>query len=158
MKPVIFAMALLAPLASLGQGIEPDNIRRAKVPAPPWPRGDERGMANQIGPATWQRCAWHLSQPGVKVYEVSQLRSNTMPLSPFAGPLEHKPKATGGIPGSAHAFNSETMNEGAEPAQQGTQIDALGHFAALRQAWDGKAPLPVEDAYYYGGFSQKDVK
>lgn len=140
------------------QSIEPEKIRRAKVPPPPWPRGDERGMANQIGPATWQRCAWHMAQPGVKVYEVSQLRSNSMPLSPFTGPYEQKPKPTGGIPGSAHAFNSETLNEGAEPAQQGTQIDALGHFAALRQAWDGKGALPADEAYYYGGLTQKDVK
>jgi len=63
-----------------------------------------------------------------------------------------------GVPGTAHAFNTETLNEGADPGQQGTQIDAIGHFAALKQPWDGKSPLPVEDAVYYGGFTQKDVK
>src|ERR1044071_8930357 len=122
-------------------GVEPVKLQRLKVPSPPWPAGDERGMANQIGPATLQRCAWHVAEPGARTYELSQVRSNTMPLSPFAGPYTLKPKPTSGIPGSAHAFNSETLNEGAEPGQQGTQIDALGHFAALKQPWDGKSPL-----------------
>src|ERR1051325_9354547 len=152
---VLFATCpALAPL----QAVEPVKLQRLKVPSPPWPAGDERGMANQIGPATLQRCAWHVAEPGARTYELSQVRSNTMPLSPFAGPYTVKPKPTSGIPGSAHAFNSETLNEGAEPGQQGTQIDALGHFAALKQPWDGKSPLPVDEATYYGGFTQKDVK
>ena len=50
------------------------------------------------------------------------------------------------------------FNEGAEPSQQGTQIDALGHFAVLKQPWDGKGPLPLEGAAYYGGFTQEEVK
>lgn len=137
---------------------EPVKLQRMKVPSPPWPAGDERGMANQIGPATQLRCAWHMQQPGSKSYELSHLRSNTMPLSPFAGPYQMKPKATSGIPGTAHVFNSEQVNENAEPAQQGTQMDALGHFASLRQPWDGKAELPAKDASYYGGYTQQDVK
>lgn len=137
---------------------EPVKLQRLKVPSPPWPAGDERGMANQIGPATLQRCAWFMGQAGARTYELSHVRSNTMPLSPFAGPYQSRAKPTAGIPGTAHAFNSETLNEGAEPGQQGTQIDALGHFAALKQPWDGKSPLPVDEALYYGGFTQKDVK
>jgi kynurenine formamidase len=137
---------------------EPDNIQRLKVPPPPWPKGDERGMANQIGPATYQRCAWHMQQPGAKAYELSHVRSNTMPLSPFAGPYAVRPKATAGIPGTAHAFNSEQVNENAEPAQQGTQMDALGHFGAFRQPWDGKAEFPAGQVLYYGGFTQQEVK
>ena len=35
--------------------VEPEKLQRAKVPAPPWAQGDERGMANQIGPATYRR-------------------------------------------------------------------------------------------------------
>jgi hypothetical protein len=46
---------LLVPL--LTHAIEPEKVQRAKVPSPPWAQGDERGMANQIGPATYQRCA-----------------------------------------------------------------------------------------------------
>jgi kynurenine formamidase len=138
--------------------VEPVKLQRLKVPAPPWPAGDERGMANQIGPATLLRCAWHMQQPGSRTYEISHVRSNSMPKSPFTGPLATKPKPTSGIPGSAHAFNSEALNEGAEPAQEGTQMDALGHFAVLKQPWDGSSPLAVDEAVYYGGFTQKDVK
>jgi kynurenine formamidase len=137
---------------------EPVKLQRMKVPAPPWPAGDERGMANQIGPATLNRCAYFMQQPYAKPYEVSHLRSNTMPLSPFSGEFVVKPKPTSGIPGSAHAFNSETFNEGAEHGQQGTQIDALGHFAVLKEPWDGKSPLPLDGAAYYGGLTQSEVK
>ena len=137
---------------------EPVKLQRMKVPAPPWPAGDERGMANQIGPATLNRCAWHMQQPFARPYEVSQLRSSTMPLSAFGGAYQVTPKPTTGIPGTSQAFNTETLNEGAEPGQQGTQIDALGHFAALKAPWDGKAPLPVDGATYYGGLTQNEVK
>ena len=115
-------------------------------------------MANQLGAATWNRCAWHITLPGAKAYELAQLRSNTMPLSPFAGPYVVKPKPTSGIPMTAHAYNSETINEGAEPGQQGTQFDPLGHFAVLQAPWDGKPPFPSEQAVYYGGFTEQQVK
>jgi kynurenine formamidase len=151
------ACALIAASFSL-HAMEPEKMRRLKVPSPPWPQGDERGMANQIGPATQMRCAWHLQQPGSKPYELSQVRSNTMPLSPFAGQYAVKPEPSAGIPGTAHLFNVETYNQGAQPAQQGTQMDALGHFGAFRQPWDGKSPLPADTAVYYGGYTQKDVK
>src|SRR5262245_15505302 len=157
MSRLTIGSALLA-LSLAVHAFEPESIRRLKVPSPPWPAGDERGMANQIGPATYARCAWHMQQPGAKSYDLSYPRSNTMPLSPFAGPYVVKPKATSGIPGTAHAFNSEQLNEGAEPGQQGTQMDALGHFAYFRQPWDGKSPFQPEDALYYGGYAQKDVK
>ena len=154
-----WGLSLALSLSALcAQAAEPEKLQRMKVPPPPWPQGDERGMANQIGPATLQRCAWHMQQPGARSYELSQMRSNTMPASPFAGPTQAKPKATAGIPGTAHAFNSESLNDNAEPAQQGTQMDALGHFAYFRQPWDGKSPLPVESALYYGGFTQNEVK
>ncbi|HXR58933.1 MAG TPA: cyclase family protein, partial [Burkholderiales bacterium] len=60
------------------------------------------------------------------------------------------------LPGTIHAFNLESLGEGSEPGQQGTQIDAIGHFAHLSQPWDGKAPM--DGAAYYGGYTQKDVK
>jgi kynurenine formamidase len=131
---------------------------RSRVPAPPWPAGDERGMANAIGPATWARCAPFLQNAKAKSYEISQIRSNTMPLSPFAGPYVMKPKATATLPFTLHAFNSETYNEGIEHGQEGTQIDAIGHFAYLKQPWDGKGTPPADEASYYGGYKQKDVK
>jgi kynurenine formamidase len=147
---------------SLGTALAAEPLSLVKqarrAPAPPWPAGDERGMANAIGPVTFARCAWHLARPNAKAYELSHVRSNTMPLSPFAGPYAVKPKASAGIPGTAHLFNSETLNEGAEPAAQATQMDALGHFAAFREPWDGKAPFTGEGAVYYGGLTQKEVK
>jgi kynurenine formamidase len=149
---------LFALIACCGFAVEPDEIQRRKVPPLPSAQGDERGMANQIGPATYQRCAWHMQQPGAKAYELSHLRSNTMPLSPFAGQYAVKPEPSAGIPGTAHLFNMETFNQGAQPAQQGTQMDALGHFGAFKQPWDGKSEFPADQAVYYGGFTQKDVK
>lgn len=119
---------------------------------------NEQGMAAQLGPRSWAGCARFLSQPQAKVYELSQLRSPTMPLSPFAGPYQMKPKATSAIPGTVHAFNSETINENAEPGQQGTQFDALGHFAVRGRPWDGKSPLEEEKILYYGGLTQQEVK
>jgi kynurenine formamidase len=157
MKVLLLALAFVSSPALSAEPLR--LIKQAqKAPSPPWPAGDERGMANTLGAQTYARCAWHLSRSGAKTYELSHERSNTMPLSPFTGPYMVKPKASAGIPGTAHVFNSETLNEGAEPAQQGTQMDALGHFAAFRTPWDGKAPFTGEGAAYYGGYTQKDVK
>jgi hypothetical protein len=162
--PFRFSPLALAVAASFAattlHAIEPGRVlalSQKHTPAPPWAAGDERGMANALGQGTWMRCAWHLSQPKARAYEVSQVRSNSMPLSPFTGPYAVKPKPMSGIPGTAHGFNSETLNEGAEPGQQGTQMDAIGHFAYFRQPWDGKPPFPAENALYYGGYAQKDV-
>jgi kynurenine formamidase len=126
--------------------------------SPPWLQGDQWGMANTLGAGTMARCAWHLSQPKAQTYELSYVRSGTMPLSGFSGPYVTKPKGSAGIPGTSQVFNMESLGEGAEPGQQGTQIDALGHFGFLAQPWDGKGTPPVESARYYGGFTQKDVK
>ena len=149
---------LIASLAA--HAVEPERfLRRAeKSPAPPWPAGDERGMANAIGPITFARCAWHLSQRNARAYELSHERSATMPQSPFAAPYAARPKASAGIPGSSHLFNSEVFGDGTEHGQQGTQMDAIGHFAVLPKPWDGKGALPAESASYYGGLTQKDVK
>jgi kynurenine formamidase len=157
---IAFAVALsLAALSA--SAMEPWRIlaqSKKLTPQPPWPAGDERGMANQIGQATWVRCAWHMGNAKAKAYELSHLRSNTMPLSAFSGPYVLKPKPTASIPGTAHVFNLEQYEAGAEPGQQATQIDALGHFGALKAPWDSKPPIPVDDAAYYGGYTQKDVK
>ena len=159
----IAAVATLAMVACTGlsRADEPALLLAAtakRVPNMPWPAGDQRGMGNTQGPATWARCAWHLARPGAKSYEVSYERTATMPQSPFAAPAALKHKPTAGIPGTAHGFNSEVLGEGAEPGQQGTQIDALGHFASLKQPWDGKPPFPAADATYYGGMKASEVK
>jgi hypothetical protein len=156
-----FALVLLALHAAPAAAFEPWKLladTRKATPQPPWPAGDERGMANQIGPATWARCAWHMGQRGARAYELSHLRSNSMPLSPFSGPYVQRYKPTAGLPGTGHGFNGESFAEGAEPAAQGTQMDALGHFAFMREPWDGKPPFPAENLTYYGGHRQADVK
>ncbi|MFL6799649.1 MAG: cyclase family protein [Xanthobacteraceae bacterium] len=127
------------------------------VARPPWPPGDQIGMANALGPATWQRCATYLTNSNAKSYELSHLRSNTMPQSPFGVPLRERYRPTVGIPGTRHAYNGEEMVSG-EVGAQGTQMDAIGHFAVLPQAWDGKGEFPADSAQYYGGYRQADVK
>jgi len=138
---------------------ERDVVDRSKalVPTPPWPAGDERGMANAIGAGTWMRCAYYLGQPNAKEYELSHVRSNTMPMSPFSGPYLYKFNPTTVVPGTVHAFNTEALVSG-EPQAQGTQMDALGHFAYLPAPWDGKSANPADGAHYYGGYRQQDVK
>ena len=121
------------------------------------PSGDEIGMARTLGPKTWQRCAEHLANPNSKSYEISHIRSNTMPQSPFGTPMKEMYRPTVGIPGTRHAFNGEEIVSG-EPGAQGTQMDALGHFAVLPRLWDGKSDFPSGEAAYYGGHTQKDVK
>lgn len=130
---------------------------KALVPAPPWRPGDEVGMANAIGPGTWMRCAYHLSRPDAKVYELNHVITNTMPSSAFAIPLVHEFTPSVILPNTMHAFNGDKMNSG-EPGQQGTQFDALGHFGYLDKAWDGTGERPFNDIKYYSGYTQKDVK
>ena len=162
LKPTRIALAVAVCLVPLSiHAAEPAALiakSKKQTPAPPWPAGDERGMANALGAGTMARCAWHMSQSKAKVYELSYVRSGTMPLSGFSGPYVTKPKASAGIPGTSQVFNMESLAEGAEPGQQGTQIDALGHFGFLPQPWDGKGALPADGARYYGGHAQKDVK
>ena len=152
-------LGLLGTLPSADAESNPDVVNRSKkmVPSPPWPQGDQVGMANTMGPGTWMRCAAHLTNPKSKSYEISHVRSNTMPGSPFGVPLEYKYRPTASVPFSKHAFNGEQIESG-EPAAQGTQMDALGHFAYLQEMWKGKGDIPVNTARYYGGYKQQDVK
>jgi kynurenine formamidase len=148
------------PLPAMAQQeSEAEVLERSRnmLPEPPWGEDDERGMANQMGPGTWLRCARELSEPGAKLYELSHLRSNTMPLSPFGVSLEYRFRPTVGIPGTKHAFNGEEVVSG-EPGAQGTQMDALGHFAHLDEAWNGQGDFPADGAHYYGGRTQQEVK
>src|SRR5262249_49359453 len=129
----------------------------AQTPRSPWPPGDEIGMANTLGPQTWQRCVTYLADPRAKSYELSYLRSNTMPQSPFGVPLRKKHRPTAGIAGTRHALNGEETVSG-EAGAQATQMDGIGHFAVLPEAWDGKGESPADKARYYGGHTQADVK
>jgi len=155
---VVVSLAVGCASVAWAQATEEEVTGRSTrlVPTGPWPADDERGMANAIGQGTWLRCSWYLAQPKARVYEASRVRSNTMPLSPFSGPYAYKYNPTTVLPGTQHAFNTEYLT--GDPGQQGTQIDALGHFAALPQPWDGKSESPAEGAVYYGGFRQAEVK
>jgi kynurenine formamidase len=130
---------------------------KSLVPAGPWPQGDERGMANTLGPGTLMRCAYYVGQKDAKTYELSHERSNTMPLSPFGKPLAYEYTPSVSMAGTRHIYNGEQI-KGGEPGQQGTQMDAIGHFAYYDKVWDGKGQAPIDSAHYYGGFGQKDVK
>lgn len=165
-KQLAFAVAIvLAGCAKPPQPQEPVRPTEAQVteeskslvPAGPWPQGDELGMANTLGNGTWLRCAHYLAQPGAKSYELSHMRSNTMPMSPFGQPLTFEATPSVSLPGTKHVFNGELV-KGGEPGAQGTQMDAIGHFAYYDQAWDGKGAAPVDSAKYYGGYTQADVK
>ena len=118
--------------------------------------GDELGNARALGPATWARCAEYLAAPGAQAYELSHVRSNTMPASPFGVPLEYSFRGTVGLPGTLHAFNGESVT--GEHAAQGTQMDALGHFGVLPEPWSGEGDFPADQVQYFGGFSQDEVK
>jgi kynurenine formamidase len=123
---------------------------------PPWPEGDERGMANTLGAATWWRAAQYLTAPGARCYELSHLITNTMPNSPFSKPLELMPRPTRGMRNAIHTSNMETLT--GDQGAQGTHMDALGHFGAVAEPWDGSGEFAVEQSIYYGGFRQAQVK
>jgi kynurenine formamidase len=159
-KASLIAGALILCAATLAAAQEtPEIIEQSQqlVPSPPWGEDDQIGMANAIGPGTWMRCAAHLTAPGARSYELSHIRSNTMPLSPFGVPLKYRYRPTVGIPGTMHAFNGEEIESG-EPGAQGTQMDGLGHFAVLPEAWDGQGEFPADQAVYYNGLTQEEVK
>lgn len=152
---VLVTMFGISSVASADEAAVVDSTKQM-IPVPPWPQGDQRGMANTLGPGTWARCAYHLSNPDAKVYEISHVRSPTMPASPFGAPLEYQYRPTVGIPGTRHAFNGESMS--GEPGAQATQMDAIGHFGFLDEAWDGKGDYPADRVHYYGGYGQSEVK
>ncbi|MEM7502112.1 MAG: cyclase family protein [Pseudomonadota bacterium] len=129
----------------------------ALVPTGPWADGDQVGMANTLGAGTWMRCGIYLNQADAKSYELSHVRSNDMTQSPFGVTLEYQYHPTVGVPYSRHAFNGERIVTG-EPGAQGTQMDALGHFAVIDDLWTGESDFPSDGASYYGGYSQAEVK
>ena len=142
----------LACVACQGESTESVSASLTQAPVE-----DEIGMAREIGPATWARCAAFLADPDAKAYELSYVRSNTMPLSPFAGPYEQIYLPSNGLPGTTQMFNGDVLNENANPGQHGTQIDAFGHFAYLGETWDGSSDF-VPNGTYYGGLTQEEVK
>jgi len=132
----------------------------APTPGPNgWGAGDEKGNGNTQSYATRIRCAIHLANPRSRVYELSYPFSATMPQSPFGdAPVSLQYHPTAGLPFTRHVDNGEIFSGGI--GSQGTQFDAIGHFGYLDSPWLGPAsgPLPVDQAHYYNGFTQSDVK
>jgi kynurenine formamidase len=129
----------------------------ALVPMPPWPEGDERGMANTLGAGTSMRCAYHLNQRDARVYELSHLRSNDMPASPWAPAMQYEYSSTAGVPNSLIAHHNGAKVTGISGAQ-GTQMDAFAHWGYLDEVWDGEEIFPSDKVKYYGGYTEAQVK
>lgn len=124
-----------------------------------WGAGDELGNGNTQSYGTRLRCAARLLDPGARVYELGHVFSSTMPQALFGGaPVELEYAPTGGLPFVAHVANEEHYSGSA--SQQGTQMDALGHFGVLPEIWNPIVdPEPQTDAAtYYNGFTQAQVK
>ena len=159
-KGAVLAMTFVAAACytAVGAEQETESVAEAVKPGPqaPWPAGDEIGMANTLGKSTRMRCAAQMIKAQAKEYELSHIRSQTMPASPFGAPLTYTFRPTSALPGTRHAFNGESLC--GEPAAQGTQMDALGHFAHFDQVWDGTGAPPLDTARYYNDFTQAEVK
>ena len=118
----------------------------------------QRGMTNILGLETWSRCSEFISHPNSQSYELSYLRTQSMPLSPFAG--EYKPKflPVSSMLDTVQIFTMDVLNENVNDGNQGTQMDALGHFGHLDTPWDGESELDMANATFFGGFKGEEVK
>jgi kynurenine formamidase len=94
-------------------------------------------MANTLGIGTSMRCAYHLNQPNATIYELSHLRSNEIPSSPWGASMQYEYSPTTGVPNSIIVHHTGTKVTGVSGAQ-GTQMDAFGHFGYLDEIWDGE--------------------
>ena len=94
----------------------------------------------------------------IRTYELSYKRTSTMPLSPFAG--EYKPKFLPEIAwaGSKQVFTMDVLNENVNDGNQGTQMDALGHFGYTDEVWNGEGEADLSSLKYFGNYKGKDVK
>ena len=118
----------------------------------------ERGMTNLLGADTYMRCSKHLQNPTAKTYELSYLRTKTMPLSPFAGNYEPKFLPISSMPNTLQIFTMDVLNQDVNDGNQGTQMDALGHFGHLETPWDGESKLDISDASFFNDFKGEEVK
>ena len=111
------------------------------------------GMAKHLGTEPQSRCAQALTQPHSTSYELSYERAGTMPKSPFAGAFEPKFLPTLHMDGTAQHYNMDVLNTDVNSANQGTQMDALGHFG-----YDSDHNSGTDEIRYFGGLTQEDVK
>jgi kynurenine formamidase len=52
----------------------------------------------------------------------------------------------------------DVLNQDVNDGNQGTQMDALGHFGHLETPWDGESKLDISDARFFNGFKGEEVK
>lgn len=124
-----------------------------------WGPADEKGNGNTQSYGTRLRCGAHLIDPLARVYELSREVSPTMPQNIFsAAALDVDFIPTNGVPFTAQIGNGEIVS--GEIGQQGTQMDALGHFGSLPAPWiPAVDPTPpLAGARYYNGYTQAQVK
>ena len=118
----------------------------------------QRGMTNILGHETWLRCSDLISNPKSESYELSYLRTKSMPLSPFAGEYEPKFLPASAMPDTVQIFTMDVLNENVNDGNQGTQMDALGHFGHLDEPWDGESELDISKVTFFGGLKGNEVK
>ena len=77
LQKTVIAISIALCAGPLG-AVEPAGIlaQSKNTPQPPWLPGDQWGMANTLGTATWKRCAPYLANPKAKSYELSHLRQH----------------------------------------------------------------------------------
>jgi kynurenine formamidase len=111
---------------------------------------DELGNGATQGALTQLRAVAAMVRPGrVKDwYELSHLYSAGMPRSPFASNVTFTYHPTAYLPPTLHAANGEDVC--GEIAGQGTQMDALGHFAYI--------DVSTGITTYLNGFTQDQMK
>ena len=119
---------------------------------------DQRGMTKLLGTETTLRCAEQMMQPGAKTYELSYERTGTMPKSPFAGEYQPKFLPELGWPGSVHIYTMDVLNADVNDGNQGTQMDALGHFGYVDEVWDGEGELDTSKIKYFNELTTDEVK
>ena len=140
--------------------VEPVKLQRLKVPAPPWPAGDERGMANQLGEATT-----HALRLAPLAARRAHLRSLVRALEHDAevavrGPVAEQAQADRGravlAPTRSTARPSTPAPSRSSRARRSTPSATS---PSITPPWDSEGSVlrPTRRAYY-GGFKQKDVK
>ena len=63
-----------------------------------------------------------------------------------------------GNPGTIQIYNKETLNECVADGNQGTQMDALGHFGYVDKPLNTQGDLSGVEVNYFGGYSDQEVK
>ncbi|HEX5092706.1 MAG TPA: cyclase family protein [Burkholderiales bacterium] len=151
-------LAVVCAAATAAHAMEPWKVladTRKATPRPPWPAGDERGMANQIGPATWTRCAWHLTQSRAKLYELSAAPSGAAAQGAQLDALGAGIDKAAALVTSAVLLDARAQVGGGRPLEAGAQITRADIEAMLRAQMLGKRGIQYGDVVYvYTGWGE----